>query len=191
MATSKVKVANLALSKIGAKRISLFSDDSPEARAINAVYDDTRDEVLAEHEWTFALKRFALATVDETVIDLGDDLPYVYSKPTDMISLVHNDTAGVVISVEGDRILSNEENLKIKYVARVDDPNKYPPKFVQALVCKLAYNLCFEITESQAKAEKLLAEYTEFALPKATTADSFQGTVIEAKQDQWENAHNA
>jgi len=64
MAATKLKIANFALREAGAKSITTFGETtSEEGRAINDVYDDTRDEVLSAHPWTFAQKRAALAKV--------------------------------------------------------------------------------------------------------------------------------
>lgn len=59
---AKLKIANLALSKIGARAITSFDQSgSNEAAAINAVYTDILEEVLSEHPWSFAQKRIALS----------------------------------------------------------------------------------------------------------------------------------
>lgn len=78
MAATKIAIANIALSKIGAKAITSFSQSgSNEARAVNAVYDDILLEVLCEHPWSFAQKRFALiATVPDDTSRTIDDSVY-------------------------------------------------------------------------------------------------------------------
>lgn len=68
MASDKVALSNLALQMLGAQRISSFADNSREARAISTIYDDTRQEILCEHPWTFAQKRVMLT---EAVILTG------------------------------------------------------------------------------------------------------------------------
>lgn len=67
MATDNVSIANLAIKKLGGRKItSLTQSGSNEASAINDVYNDILDEVLSEHPWSFAQKRVAL---DYTVPD--------------------------------------------------------------------------------------------------------------------------
>jgi hypothetical protein len=53
---------------IGSQRIASFSDPTREARAITAIYDDCRQEILCENAWTFAQKRVLLT---EAVILTG------------------------------------------------------------------------------------------------------------------------
>ena len=52
------------------RRLATIDDDVDEARAITAVYDDLRDEVLSEHAWSFAQKRVIL--VDMTIPSVDD-----------------------------------------------------------------------------------------------------------------------
>ena len=49
---SKVEIANRALQKLGAKRIASLSEDSRNARAINAAYDTLREAELRAHTWS-------------------------------------------------------------------------------------------------------------------------------------------
>jgi len=78
VASTSVEIANLALAKIGSRAItSLTQSGSNEATAINTVYDDILDEVLAEHPWTFAQKRIALTNTCPDDVSLTiDDTKY-------------------------------------------------------------------------------------------------------------------
>jgi len=61
-AATDLIIANLALSAVGARRITTFGETTTaEGREINAVYVSLLDEVLAEHPWNFAQKRVVLA----------------------------------------------------------------------------------------------------------------------------------
>lgn len=55
--SSDTEVANLALAKIGTRStIASLTEDSNEARAINLIYANTRDQVLGMAFWNFARK---------------------------------------------------------------------------------------------------------------------------------------
>ncbi len=54
---TSVGIANVALARLGAKRISAIDEDTENARLINSVYGTIRDEVLRAHPWNFAIKR--------------------------------------------------------------------------------------------------------------------------------------
>jgi len=69
MAVTKLTIYNDALRQIGARRLSTTSDDVEEQRAITDIYDEVRDEILKEHAWTFAQKRYALIDMTTTDVD--------------------------------------------------------------------------------------------------------------------------
>ena len=58
--SSKVEIGNLALTKLGAARITSFADDSKQARALSAIFDPMRDAELTLHPWSFAILRASL-----------------------------------------------------------------------------------------------------------------------------------
>ena len=59
---TKLNIANLALSMVGAKNLTTFGETTTEeGKRINAVYAFVLDEILQEHPWTFAQKRAVLA----------------------------------------------------------------------------------------------------------------------------------
>ena len=67
---TKLQIANIALSLIGAKNLTTFGETTTEeGKRINATYDFIRDEVLMEHPWTFAQKRVALVDMTRTEQD--------------------------------------------------------------------------------------------------------------------------
>ena len=62
---SKVSHANKALTLLGANRIVNLSDDTLEAKSINAVFDQTLKSILSETCWSFATKRTLLNRLEE------------------------------------------------------------------------------------------------------------------------------
>lgn len=112
----------------------------------------------------------------------------VYKKPTDLIKPIKKSVKTALLEVEQDKIISNVEDLKIRYTYFCTDPRKYFPKFVQALSTRLAAEIAFTITNSTTKSEQLKKLYLDVDLPTACSADSTQGTPDEATQDEWENA---
>ncbi len=68
--TTKLQIANLALSLIGSKNLTTFGETiTEEGKRINATYAFVRDEVLMEHPWSFAQKRVALVDMTRTAQD--------------------------------------------------------------------------------------------------------------------------
>ena len=184
--SSKINIANRALHKIGAKTITLFGEDSPSARAISNCYDDIRDEVLSEHPWGFAQKRYVLALTTDVPLLTEDGMRYVYALPTDLIKVNYVSQPGATFRIENGQFISNVNGLKIIYTYRNDNPTSYFAKFITALVTRLAAEICFELTESTKKAEALYKLYEEIDLPSACSVDSQQGTPDQVICDEWE-----
>lgn len=109
MATDKVAIANLALSKIGSTRITSFTQTgSNEAAIVNGVYDDILEEVLSEHPWSFAQKRTELEyTVPDDVSRTIDDTVYV------PVTITNATTADPVVITAASHGLEDGDWIKI------------------------------------------------------------------------------
>jgi len=188
MSLSKIQIANVALQKIGARVITAFDENSSSARAVNSVYDVVRDEILGESPWSFAQKRAALVQVSVTPAFTDDNMTYVYAKPSDLIKINFINIPQATVKVEGPYILSDTSGLGIIYTFRNDDPATYFPLFSMALAVRLAAELCFNLSESTAKAEAVFEQYEKISLPRAQSADSQQSTPTQPIQDEWESA---
>ncbi len=182
---SEVKICNLALTKLGAARISSRDEVSEEAQACNEIYDEVRDDVLADHIWNFAQKRAALGLLDETPEFTDDGVTLVYQAPTDMIKLNFVNIESAIVKLEGDKILSDTSGLEVKYTFRVTDVQKFFPKFIEALATRLAAELAYTLTASRSLSADLHSLYLEKKLPAAISADSQQGTSVGMFQDEW------
>ncbi len=84
MSYTQVGIVNLALNRIGVKRIGSMTEDSSQALAAAAIWEYIRDEVLAEKDWKFAKKRSAIGMVAE-VPPSGYD--FAYLVPTDFLRI--------------------------------------------------------------------------------------------------------
>ena len=88
-----------------------------------------------------------------------------------------------IVKIEGDKILSNVEGLKIKYTKRETDPTKFFPKFIEALVARLAAEMAYPITAKRTVMDSLFTIYYTKKLPQAISAESQQGTPTAPAQD--------
>ena len=104
---SAVRIANIALGKIGSDRINSLTEDTEQARAVNARYDEILEEILCEHAWTFAQKRAVLATVSGTPVMTEDGMTVIYQKPTDCLKVNFTNNADAQLKLEDDKILSD------------------------------------------------------------------------------------
>ena len=59
MATTFVEIANRAITFLGGTTITALTDDTKEGRAVLRLYEQTRDQILRDHPWNFAIRRDA------------------------------------------------------------------------------------------------------------------------------------
>lgn len=184
MAISKVAIANGALQRLGASRISSFTQDHPNARSVNACYDRVRDALLRTYLWSFAIKRESIAA-DADGPTWGDWLRY--SLPNDYIRLIRDDETGVAVDwrIEGLYILSRTSApLEIRYVAKIDDPNYYDALFVQAFECALAMAMSKEITASDTTKQDVKADF-KMSIDTAKATGAIEKEAEDFTLDGW------
>ena len=147
MATSSTKICNQALGKIGAKRINDLDDTTDtkqEAIQCRLHYEPTRDALEESYEWTFNSDRKTLAADTETPDGEWD---FQFILPTDylaMRSIYENRISAInyrSYAIEGDRLLTNESTMQIRYTKKVTDPTKFDPLFIKLFVALLANEL--------------------------------------------------
>lgn len=167
---SVIQVANRALTKLGAARIISLNDNNKQARAISSCFEDLRDAELRAHRWQFAIKRDSLPAL---VAAPAYGFQYQYQLPADFIRLDQiNDqypdtimdnyigTETAEWAIEGNKILTSlGAPLKIRYGYRVEDPNQWDPLFREALACRIAAELCEDLTQSDTKKQNAWAEW--------------------------------
>jgi hypothetical protein len=177
MAATETTVCNQALSKLGARRIIGLDEESPEARACQLSYAETRDEVLRHHRWNFSIRRAELTPLAEAPLYGWE---FQYTLPVDCLRLL--DVNGWEVGsrpdaweVEGRKLLTNESPTKIRYIAQITDCNLFDAIFVEALALKLAAKIALPINGSGEMAEQLLMEYEKVVGSRARRTDAFEG----------------
>lgn len=187
MATSKVAIANGALQRLGAKRVEALSQDHPNARTMNAAYEPVRKALLRKYDWSFAIARDSIAA-DADGPTWGDwDR---YTKPNDFLRLLRDNETGRAVDwkIEGDFILSADgAPLEIRYIADIDDPNRYDSTFIEAFECALALRCCKEVTGSNALKDSIKGDF-EDALDEAKRIGAIEKEAADFPEDDWISA---
>lgn len=177
-----VQIANLALSWMGQRSINSLNDNQNEAIVMNANYELSRDKVLADAAWTFAIERQVLAPVaDELAFGGGNKflIPndvlrvhrvYKASNMSQSSNFIAADWAR-----EGKYVISSQETLWAVFIMKVTDPSLFSPSFVHALAARLAADTAITFTESIKMEEKMEARYF-MKLEDAKYADGSQGS---------------
>jgi len=135
---------------------------------------------------TFATDLTSVYWILSEVLNFTEDgMSYIFYRPTDLLEVNMFSNRLARIKVEELRILSNVDDLKIIYTYSLDTPSSYTSQFRDALAGKIASEICFSLTNSATKAEKLLQKFESVTLPKAVFSDSTQGSPREARADEW------
>lgn len=202
MAYSIVGISNLALRRIGVKRIASLSEDSPQAIDVNACWEYIRDLVLEAKDWKFAKIRKKLA---QSAITPEYGWAYAYGLPEGFLRLCREDEDDhpvyppsypykiETLSDGNIYILSNYDNTDnddfyITCIVRVTDPAKYSASFIDALAWRLGAELSIPRTEARLKFSDCMNVY-EVALAKAEGLNQFFDYFEdEAGSDSWESA---
>ncbi len=192
---SNVEIVNRALTKLGESRILSLTDDTKAARDANSLFAIVRDAELRAARWRFAIKRqilpqlvdppafgydrqFQLPVDCLKVLDVGDFYP-----GADTTDYVVSDTSEYAI--EGNVILTNlAAPLRLRYIARTDNPTLFDATFVEVLACKLAVELAESLTDSGSKREQAWREY-QLAMQAAQRANAIERPPLKTADDTW------
>ena len=192
---SVIQVANRALTKLGSARITSLTDDVKAARSISSCFDDLRDEELRAHRWSFSLKRTSLAALSDAPA-FGWDLQYQVPDDFLKLDMVNDQYPGVVLEnyigvetvdyvLEGNKILTDiDAPLKLRYVARIEDPNLWDVSFREVLACRIAAEICEDLTQSNQKRQLAWEEYGQ-ALVRAVKANAIERQPVMLSDEAW------
>ncbi len=179
-------ICNHALVLCGASPITSLSEDSTNARALNAIIENERKSFLTECRWTFALTRTTLATVATTSIAwLNAEEGYAYSRPTDILRIWQMSDIYAIWREEGGYIISNTASLGTLATRDHSEYGLWRHKTVEAFIDKLCSVISFTIMNDKTKAQGFLEKYEKISLPKAMAEDSQTGTHQEVIDDEW------
>lgn len=186
-----ITICNLALSHIG-ENPNIASIDPPEGSAhaekCALFFGVVRDEVLESHLWRFALRRTTLPRLDG---DLRDgrgryQLPTDYLRavslsmpdglPVDRLSfdadaMLSGFTARAGFDIEGDVLLTHEEDFDFVYLSRMDDITRWPNTLKQAMTRLLAAYVAGAISKDQGIIRAQMQWYQQL-IEQAKTIDA-------------------
>ena len=174
---SEVSICNIALQLIKhSKSITSLTSGTKEANACEAVYDEMRDLLSEMHHWNWCTKRQKLGQLSTTPAFEWD---YEYELPADFLRAVsvheHNDgTDAVPYKLEDGKIMTDADDVYLRYIARVVDPNQMPPTFRRALSKLIASQLATALAQSVSLSKELFDQFHDQDLPMAKSADSIQ-----------------
>lgn len=165
---SMISICTNALLSIGDKPISSFDDNTDRARICGNMYYQLRDTTLRAHPWNCAKKRVILAPLTTTP---AFGWRCQFQTPSDCLRLlqVGNKILGIDerldFELEGRTILSNANNLPIRYIWGNYDESTWDSMLVEAMTLTLAAGIAYALTKStslmQAKQQELALFYKQ------------------------------
>ena len=171
---SEVDIINSALNMVGASNIISRGEDSKSARITNQRYDYVRDAVLRAHPWNCAVTRRILTSDTDTPAFQYENQ---FTLPTDpyCLRVLGLDYLDIDFQVEGRKIVSDEDTINLRYIARVTDPNEYDQLLIEAIAARLAADTSFALVQSTSLTNAMFALY-ESKLSEARFVDATEGT---------------
>ena len=166
---SEASICNRALLRIGVSAtIDYLDSPTNEARACKVLYADTRDAILQSLPWPFASQRAALAELPG-----GGRAGFAraFALPADCLHAqevwcgTRNPTRAqrIPFALEADAsgqvLLCDLDAPELLYTARVTNPGRFPPLFVDALAWNLAADLAIGLGLEESIAIRARGQY--------------------------------
>lgn len=156
---SKVYLCNLALSLIGNKTItSIETPTTAEEKICKLWYEKTLKQALINASPNFARSR---ANIPMSNYTNPFGFTNAFKIPNDCLKVLgigEEDNIQAEYSVEGDYILTNENNdnsLPIRYIKYIEDDTKFSDGFIDYFIYLLANNICYQINKESDLKQRL------------------------------------
>ncbi len=185
MAVTQISICNSALAKVGQAPISSITQETRAAQIINSIFSLIQDELLACHPWNFALKR---ATLSPTSTTPDFEFTYEFDIPSDCLRVLETETDTTMIGdswvVEDGKILSNDDEVSIRYIYRHENYNAWAPMFAEVMAWRLAQEIAYALTQSTEREKTCEASFAK-ALSQARSMDGAEGVLKGVITDEW------
>jgi len=182
MSVSKVDIINSALVKIGAEPILSVDDDSKEAQVSKIRFDFVRQVVLRMHPWNCAIKR---TTTSATTSTPDFDFAYQHQLPSDCIRILEvNINDDPEYRIEGRNILSDANEIELKYVYDLEDVSLMDSMLAEAIASYLAFDIAYSITQNGNVRDSMFGLF-ERVMKSAKTVDGQEDSRRMLDASEW------
>lgn len=194
---TKLEIINLALAHLGYGKITqsqLDADGIPQAQYANIFWEPCANDVLGEHDWSFATATQSLSSLD--INDAKWD--YCYTYPTLSVSAVWSVYNEATVDKQDEQdferrhvptlglsvIFSNNDEAIAKYTYSVTDPELWDNKFVMAFSYRLAASMAIAIGADEQKSIAMSNLYNSI-LPEAKRLNSSEKIRVPNKPQKY------
>lgn len=179
--SSTLNIINRALGEVNAPAISALDDGSTYADAVAPVWEPARNYVLRAHPWPCCTVRAKLNRSEDTPLW---EFAYAHVLPVDYAVLVQV-YPQTVYSIESGVILSNEEELSIKYISTKS--KLFDAALEDAIVYELASRIAMPISSKKSLAATL-ADKAKTTLNRAIHTTITEQTPQDIRPRKWKRA---
>lgn len=173
--TSSVSLCNRALDKIGGTPIVAMADDSESAQLCNRHYEETVDELLSMHPWTFAKGIRSLNRISGAITGEYDAAFQLPGETLTVWGFVDDPEERIQFEVIEDNILlANSDTADVWISKKVTNAAKFSKPFTLCFVPLLASRMAYRIADAATKENAALTEFLKM-FDIATSIDSQQG----------------
>ncbi len=191
---SETNICNQALGRIGGLQIkNVETDTSLQAIQCRLHYEPTRNALLRSHWWRFASARATL--VEDTGVDEDFEWSVQFTLPTDFLALKSiyegrfSDANVRNYAIEGQRLLTDETTMEIRYVKKVTDVLEFDSLFVKVFVLLLADVLIGPLAGGNAKMQKKIDDALDKLMPDVLAMDGQEtNTAGRNESSTWNDA---
>ena len=162
---NKLDIYNAALVMSSTKTMATETEDSPQGRAVRALFPAQYVAVLGTDAWPFALKRALLES--STPPSEVPEFNYQYTLPDDYVKAVGfgGDTDPMTKIIEGNHLYSDQGagtpvTAILIYIANVDVSMARGP-FIECLQLKLGTEMAYKFRHDEPLARRLQVQYQQ------------------------------
>lgn len=154
MITSVIDICNMALDYCNTRNITAIDEKTKQSEKCNMWYDTVRKSLLLNLNASFSIKRAILPEAVNVPIVYGYNK--AFSLPADCLQVLNLDSPvdDRYYQIEGNYLYTEQnkdENVKIRYIADVQDVTKFDADFCDCLALNLAEKICLPLTEDEQK----------------------------------------
>jgi len=175
MGCTQTELANVALGHLGEARILNIDEQSPQAEHCRRMWNLTRDGLLRQRHWNFALRlAFLSPLANAPAFGWG----WAYQLPEDYLLAVElnsrrGGTSEARFEIIGNQLHCADCEARLQYVRRVEQTSLWDAAFCEAFCLKLASAIAPSITAAPGLAGDLRVE-AERIMVKAFGPDNLE-----------------
>ena len=179
--STQVEICNIALSRIGAGTITSITELTEPAIACNHIYDQVAENIMSGGAWTNVIYRQSLAQTTNTPLTVRPkDFTFEYQLPTSpkflkLIGISECRVGDLNYVIEQDKLLTDNDTVKILYLGFNEIPASYGPFLTQAIISRLSAELSYKFS-GNAKLSQALSDQAEEDFVNGLAMDSQQNS---------------